>query len=34
MFAYLVVALIIGAALAFGVSRRHSSSVTTSPTIS
>jgi hypothetical protein len=34
MFAYLVVALMIGAALAFGVSRRRSSNVTTAPTIS
>jgi hypothetical protein len=34
MFAYLVVALIIGAALAFGVSRRRSLNVTTIPTIS
>ncbi len=34
MFAYLVVGLMIGAALAFGVSRRRSSNVTTTPTIS
>jgi hypothetical protein len=34
MFAYLVVALMIGAALAFGVSRRRSSNVTTAPTSS
>jgi hypothetical protein len=34
MFAYLVVALIIGAALAFGVTRRRSSVVPPSPTIS
>jgi hypothetical protein len=34
MFAYLVVALMISAALAFGVSRRRSSNVTTTPIIS
>jgi hypothetical protein len=34
MFAYLVVALMIGAALAFGASRRQTSNVTQTPSIS